>query len=172
MVRELALASVLLVYVSDQSWAPTLHVALEIQFVVLLGEMMQKYTKTRLCSNKTLARGNGKIMAALRKEASELWYHFKTLQDFWKQPSLQPKASRSSLGVTLGLTEVQKAIDLFIADVVAGWSLDGFHLAKLVTIWSVQGWEPIKDIILSEERRPILDNMLDTENFAEGARNS
>ena len=139
--RGLPLANLLLlrsqaleVHVSDRRWAWSLHlhlqrhVALEKQFVVHFGKMLQKYTKMMLWQNK--------ITAALRKEASELQYHLKVVDDFWKQPFLQPKASRASLGVALDLTglgDVQKAIGLFIANVVAGWASDASYLAKLVT---------------------------------------
>ena len=122
----LLLASHVLVYVSDRSWTRTFH--LPGQRHVALGIQ---------CVFKTHIHCDSKIMAALHKEASELRCHVKTLDDFWKQPLLQPKASRSSLGVTLDLTglgDVQKGIDLFVADVIASWACDAFYLAKLVTI--------------------------------------
>ena len=150
----LLLASHVLVYVSDRSWARTFH--LPGQRHVALGIQ---------CVFKTHIHCDRKIMAALHKDAWELRCHVKALDNLWKQPLLQPKASRSSLGVTLDLTglgDVQKGIGLFVAGVIAGWACDAFYLAKLVTIWSVQGWEPVKYTILNKEQRPMLNNLLDS----------
>ena len=72
---------------------------------------------------KIFAHGDGKIAAAAWKETSELRYHLKAFNEFWKQPFLQTKPLRASLGVSLhltGLEDVHNTIDLFIADVVAG----------------------------------------------------
>ena len=146
----LFLASHVLVYVSDRSWARTLHLsgqrhgALGIQ-----------------CVFKTHIHCDSKIMAALHKEAWELRCHVKTLDNLWKQPLLLALKPRRDLDLT-GLGDVQKGIDLFVADVIAGWACDAFYLAKLVAIWSVQGWELVKYTILSKEQRPMLNNLLDS----------
>ena len=76
-----------------------------------------------ILANQSICRGDGKIAAAAWNEASELRYHLKAFNEFWKQPFLQTKPLRASLGVALhltGLEDVHNTIDLFIADVVAG----------------------------------------------------
>ena len=121
--RDLPQANLLLlrsqaleVHVSDRRWAWSLHlhlqrhVALEKQFVVHFGNMLQKFAKMKLWHIK--------ITAALRKEASELQYHAKAFDEIWKQLLLEPKDRQADDLTCLG--DVQKAIDFFIANVVAG----------------------------------------------------
>ena len=153
------------------------HVALEIEFVVLFGEVMHKYANMNVKLCKPPARSSRKITAALRKEVSELRYHVKALDNFWKQLFLrsessfqpgeikyefQPIASSVWPSTSPAWATCRRALTcLSLTSSRAGPRMR----AKLVTHWSVQGWELVKGTILNKEQSPMLNNMLDNQNY-------
>ena len=82
----------------------------------------------------------------------------------WKQLLLQPKALVASLSVALDLTDlddVQKAIG-FIADIIVGGNILPCQTCDQLVC---ARFGVCQDTILSNEQRPMLSNMLESENY-------